>query len=92
MLVGDWSEAPRLEGIGQNIAVIGDDRTWVVTLGSTQIDVAERTGDRVAATVAGDPSNVDVWLWGRASDDAIEATCSVGDVHLLRERSSWRPQ
>src|SRR5262249_41882740 len=86
MLAGDWSEEPSPESLGQNIAVVGDDRTWIVTMGSTQIDVAEGTGDGVSATVAGDPSNVDLWLWGRAPDDAIETSGSTGDVRLLRER------
>jgi len=86
MLAGDWSEAPSPESVGQRVAVIGGDRAWVVVLEPTEIGVAERSGDGVSATVGGDPSNVDLWLWGRAPDSAIEASGTASDVRLLRER------
>ena len=31
MLAGDWSEAPSPESIGQRVAVVGGDRTWIIT-------------------------------------------------------------
>ena len=86
MLAGDWSEAPSLESVGQRVAVIGGDRAWVVALEPTEIAVAEDSGDGVSATIGGDPSNVDLWLWGRAPDSAIEASGTASDVRLLRER------
>jgi uncharacterized protein (TIGR03083 family) len=86
MLAGDWSEAPSPESAGQRVAVIGGDRAWVVALEPTEIEVGEGSGDGVSATVGGDPSNVDLWLWGRAPDSAIEASGTASDVRLLRER------
>jgi len=86
MLAGDWSEAPSPESVGQRVAVIGGDRAWVVALEPTEIGVAEDSGDGVSATIGGDPSNVDLWLWGRAPDSAIEASGTASDVRLLRDR------
>lgn len=86
MLEGDWSEEPSAESAGQRVAVVGDDRTWIVTLGRLSIDIAEGTADDVVATVAGEPSNVDLWLWGRASDDEIEMSGSADEIQLLRSR------
>jgi hypothetical protein len=86
MLEGDWAEAPSAASTGQRVAVIGGDRSWIVTLEPTTIDVAEDSLDGGSATVGGDPSNVDLWLWGRAPDDAIETSGEAGDVRLLRER------
>jgi uncharacterized protein (TIGR03083 family) len=86
MLAGDWSEAPSPESVGQRVAVVGGDRAWVVTLEPTKIGVADGSGDAVSATIGGDASNVDLWLWGRAPDSAIEASGTASDVRLLRER------
>ena len=86
MLAGDRSEAPSPESVGQRVAVIGDDRAWVVALEPSEIRVTEGSGDGVSATVGGDPSNVDLWLWGRAPDGAIAASGAARDVRLLRER------
>jgi hypothetical protein len=68
------------------VAVIGGDRAWVVALEPSEIRVTEGSGDGVSATVGGDPSNVDLWLWGRAPDGAIAASGAARDVRLLRER------
>jgi uncharacterized protein (TIGR03083 family) len=86
MLEGDWAEAPSPASSGQRVAVLGADRSWVVTLEPTTIDVTEVSPDDASATVGGDPSTVDLWLWGRATDDAIETSGEARDVRLLRER------
>jgi uncharacterized protein (TIGR03083 family) len=86
MLEGDWSEEPSAESVGQRVGIVGDDSTWIVTLGATSIEVTRGTADGVSATIGGDPSDIDLWLWGRASDDAIEMRGSTDDIHLLRGR------
>jgi uncharacterized protein (TIGR03083 family) len=86
MLAGDWSEAPSPVSVGQRVAVLGGDRTWIVTLNGMSVDVAEGAAEDVSATVGGDPSAVDLWLWGRAPEDAIETSGSADDVGLLRQR------
>jgi uncharacterized protein (TIGR03083 family) len=86
MLAGDWSEAPSPGSVGQRVAVVGGDRAWVVTLAPTAIDVAEGSSDGCSAVVGGDPSNVDLWLWGRAPQEAVAVSGEPGDVHLLRQR------
>jgi len=86
MLAGDWSEAPSPESSGQRVAVVGGDRTLIITLGRTAIQVAEGFVDGVSATVGGEQSNVDLWLWGRAPEEAIEVSGEQSDVRRLRER------
>ena len=86
MLAGDWSEAPSPESSGQLIAVAGGNRTWVVTLEPTEIRVIEAPTAGVSATVGGDPSNVDLWLWGRAADEAVEVSGEPSVARLLRKR------
>jgi uncharacterized protein (TIGR03083 family) len=86
MLAGDWSEAPSPDSDGQRIAVIGGDRAWVVTLAPTAIDVTEGSSDGASATVDGDPSNVDLWLWGRAPRETLTVSGESDDVELLRQR------
>ena len=86
MLEGDWSGAPSAESAGQRVGVIGSDATWIVTLNPTSIDVARGAADGVSAAIGGDPSDVALWLWGRASDDAVEMSGSTDDIRLLRDR------
>jgi uncharacterized protein (TIGR03083 family) len=91
MLEGDWSEAPSPDSTGQRVAVTAGDRSWVVTLNGSSIEVDEGPAD-VSSTVGGDPSDVDLWLWGRASDDAVKIGGSVDDVRLLRSRLALATQ
>jgi len=92
MLAGDWSDAPSAESVGRRVAVASEDRTWVVTLDRLSTDVVEGTADDVSTTVAGEPSSVDLWLWGRASDDAIEMRGSADEIQLLRSRLALATQ
>ncbi len=92
MLAGDWSEAPSPDSAGQRVTVVSGDRVWVVTLEPTAIGVAEGADDAVSATVGGDPSDVDLWLWGRAPDEAIDTSGEAADVQLLRARLALATQ
>jgi hypothetical protein len=55
------------------------------TLDPPAIRVAEGDGNGVSATIVGDPSNVDLGLWGRAPDGAIEVFGTASAVRLLQE-------
>lgn len=85
MLDGDWSDEPDALATGQDIAITTGDRTWLVTL--TQESVAVTTGGPAGdATVAGDPSDVLLWLWGRAPEDAVTTAGDVDALRILRTR------
>lgn len=57
-------------GSGETVVVRTADYAWHVTLGSDKAVVAPGA-DRADATVAGTPSHVLYWLWGRVPDDAV---------------------
>lgn len=57
-------------GSGQTVAVQTADEAWHVTLGSDRATL-RRGHEEAAATVAGTPSHVLYWLWGRVPDDAV---------------------
>jgi uncharacterized protein (TIGR03083 family) len=87
MLEGDWSEAPSAQSLGQRVAVLTGDRSWIVTLNGLSIGIAEAPADDgVAARISGDPSALDLWLWGRAPDAAITIDGDADEAALLRER------
>jgi len=86
MLAGDWSEAPSPESAGQVVAVVGGDRTWFVTLEPTDIRVTEESTGGASAMVGGDPSSVDLWLWGRAPDEAVEVSGEPRVARIFRKR------
>jgi len=97
MLEGDWSEAPDAS-TGQRVAVEAGSRRWVVTLEPTAVGIAEDAGEADAtitgeadATITGDPSNVLLWLWGRAADDRVSRT-SEAEATLLRARLTLATQ
>ena len=85
MLEGDWSEAPSPESSGQRVVVEGGERSWVVTLDPTSIEVGDGDAD-APSRVGGSPSNVDLWLWGRVPNEAVDISGSVEDAALLRSR------
>lgn len=89
MLAGDWSEAPDAS-TGQRVAVASGGRRWLVTLEPTAVSIDEGADDADAA-IEGDPSDVLLWLWGRAGDDAVTRT-SDGIAALLRARLALATQ
>ena len=89
MLAGDWSEAPDAS-TGQRVAIDAGDRRWVVTLEPTAVEVVAGAEDS-DATIGGDPSDLLLWLWGRAADDRVSRT-SDEDAALLRARLTLATQ
>lgn len=85
MLAGDWSEAPDDAAMGQRVAVVTGGRTWIVELSreAVAVDEGDQTRD---ATVEGDPSDVVLWLWGRAEDDRVTRSGDAEALRMLRAR------
>ena len=85
MLAGDWSDEPDDAATGQRVAISTGGRTWHVTLEREAVSVTDDGGD-VDATLAGDPSDVLLWLWGRAPDEAVTRSGDEDAIRLLRAR------
>ncbi|MEP6696765.1 MAG: maleylpyruvate isomerase family mycothiol-dependent enzyme [Pseudonocardiales bacterium] len=87
MLAGDWSDDPiEWMGGGERVAVSTGGRSWLVTFDAREITVVEsgKSGGSADATVSGAPSDVLLWLWGRAGDDAVEFSGDAAAIRLLR--------
>lgn len=85
MLAGDWTDEPDDAAVGQRIAIEAGPRTWTVVLDRESITVTD--GDRQAvARLSGDPSDVDLWLWGRVADERVDRYGDADAVRLLRHR------
>lgn len=91
MLEGDWSEDPDDAAVGQRVAIQTGGRAWDVVMDRGAMTVTDHDGS-VAAQISGEPSDVLLWLWGRAADDRISYE---GDAHahrVLRERLKMATQ
>ena len=84
-LTGDWSEDPDDAATGQRVAVSTGGRRWGITLERESVSIDEDAG-ATDATLAGDPSDVLLWLWGRASDDRVLRSGDEDAIRLLRSR------
>jgi uncharacterized protein (TIGR03083 family) len=85
MLAGDWSDEPDDAATGQRVAISTGGRTWEVTLDRESVSVAEDGGGGDAA-LEGDPSDVLLWLWGRASNERVTRSGDGDAIRLLRAR------
>jgi uncharacterized protein (TIGR03083 family) len=85
MLAGEWSEDADDAATGQRVAVAAGQRSWTVVLERESVAVAD--GEREPhARIDGDPSNVDLWLWGRVPDERVHRTGDQAAIDLLRRR------
>jgi uncharacterized protein (TIGR03083 family) len=84
MLPGAWNDEPMPDLTGTLVVSTGG-RSWHVVMKPDTVDVAEGEGD-ADATVTGEPSDVLLWLWGRAPDSAVKTTGDQDAVRRLRER------
>jgi uncharacterized protein (TIGR03083 family) len=91
MLVGDWSDDPSEAATGQSISVETGDRRWTVVLDREAVTIDARSAG-IDARVGGDPSDVDLWLWGRVADDGVSASGDLDAIRLLRARLALATQ
>ena len=92
-LAGDWSDAPvDRVGSGERIAVTAGAQSWLVTLQPRAVEVSRPDGTAVDATLSGAPSDVLLWLWGRAGDDTVDRGGDPSAIRLLRERLTLATQ
>jgi len=85
MLAGDWSDDPDDAATGQRVAISTGGKRWDVVLERETVGIDDE-GGAADATLAGDPADVLLWLWGRASDDRVLRSGDEDAIRLLRSR------
>jgi uncharacterized protein (TIGR03083 family) len=68
---------------GQRVALQAGGRRWVVVLDSDRVGID--SAPTAGTTVSGTPSDVDLWLWGRAGVDRLTVGGDRAAVDVLRE-------
>jgi len=90
MLAGEWSDDPQ-PGSSGTAVVAADDQDWQVVMSPDQITVGDVTGD-AEVRVTGEPSNMLLWLWGRASESVVQVAGDPAVARRLRDRLSLATQ
>jgi uncharacterized protein (TIGR03083 family) len=85
MLAGDWSDEPDDAATGHRVEVSTGGKAWGVTLEREAVSIDDE-GRPADATLRGDPSDVLLWLWGRASDEHVLRSGDEDALRLLRSR------
>lgn len=86
MLEGDWSEDPDDAAHGQRVAIETGGRVWTIAIDRDAMTVSDGgTGTR-DASLAGEPADVLLWLWGRAGDERVTLEGDDETRRILRER------
>jgi uncharacterized protein (TIGR03083 family) len=91
MLEGDWSDDEDPSAGGKRVAIETGASAWTVTLEPASVVVAHGLGPRDAA-LNGEPSEVLLWLWGRADDDHVSRSGDAAALELLRTRLALATQ
>lgn len=89
-LTWDWTEVPQTEALGQAVVVASPARAWRVRLHVTSVEVerCDPTAGDAAATIAGDPTDLFLHLWGRPVAGPVTGAGDPLALRLLRERLS----
>lgn len=88
MLAGNWSTDPQPHLTGE-YAVRSGDAAWHVVMAEDEVTVTAGAAPDGTPAVSGEPSDVLLWLWGRAPDGAVTLA---GDVRAFRERLALATQ
>jgi hypothetical protein len=67
------------------VAIATDAGAWSVTLDRESVTVEPDAHD-VDARLEGEPSDVLLWLWGRAPDERLTRSGDTDAIRLLRSR------
>ena len=88
MLGGPWWEAyPSEHGNGLRLRVETAGRSWSVAIDRSAVQTLDEAMMEPAdLLVTGEPSAVDLWLWGRAPDEAVTLTGSAAATAAIKAR------
>ncbi len=90
MLAGDWSDDVQAGSTG-TIVVAAAGRAWQVRMSPDRVSVGDASGD-AEAQVTGEPSDLLLWLWGRAPESVLRVTGDRAVARRLRERLALATQ
>ncbi|RRR98389.1 maleylpyruvate isomerase family mycothiol-dependent enzyme [Glycomyces terrestris] len=85
----DWTLDDIQANLGLQVGLDAGDRAWTVIVSVAGIDIADDVAAGSAATVAGTPGEVLLWLWRRLPADALAVTgdrAAANDLYDLAER------
>jgi uncharacterized protein (TIGR03083 family) len=85
MLEGDWSDAPDDAAGGRRVRIETGEKGWLVILERESVAIAA-DGEEGDAVLQGEPSDVELWLWGRAGDERVTRSGDLDAIRLLRSR------
>jgi uncharacterized protein (TIGR03083 family) len=88
MLHGNWAEwgAKTQHPVDSTIAIETGGVRWRCDVSEAVVDVVAGSTEPANATVSGRPSDVFLWLWGRAEGDAVQVEGDRAAVAEFRER------
>ncbi|GAB3409380.1 maleylpyruvate isomerase family mycothiol-dependent enzyme [Flindersiella endophytica] len=91
MLAGDWSDFPVEEAAGTVVDLSAGTRTWRIQLEPAYVTVTDHAADPAITddadvVLSGDPSDLLLWLWGRAPLDRLTIEGAADVVTALRSR------
>lgn len=84
-LAGDWSGEPQ-PGSTASVRVTTEGGRWEVVLTPDAVACTPATGQDVQVTIDGPPSELLLWLWGRAPDSVVTTTGDPEALRIFRER------
>jgi uncharacterized protein (TIGR03083 family) len=87
MLAGDeWAEHGTKHPVDATIRITSQGRSWTVQADADAVLVDRSADGDADAEVAGDPSELYLWLWGRTDDSSLVVTGDSAAVRELRRR------
>lgn len=92
MLAGDWSDEPQAALTGR-VCAATDGRTWTIAMSADRVDVDHKgSTEPVHATVTAAPSDLLLWMYGRAGNDTIHVEGEASAADRLRQRLALATQ
>jgi uncharacterized protein (TIGR03083 family) len=73
------------EAAGRAVRLSTPDTSWLVRPGAAGIEVTNGGSDEAAATVAGDPADLLLWVWGRVGDGRVTIAGDSDALTCLRQ-------
>jgi uncharacterized protein (TIGR03083 family) len=87
MLAGDeWAEEGTRSPVDATVRISSQGRSWTVQADASAVLVDRSASGEATAEVAGEPSEVLLWLWGRAGDSSLLVTGDASAASALRAR------
>ena len=83
-----WDDDDTEEPVDATVRLASGGRSWTARIERLSVTVTDGTGDsgEVAAEIFAEPEDLLLWLWGRRTDDVVEAVGDPDVVHRFHNR------